>query len=525
MRLKISLATICGMFLTLLVLHGIRLFEGATNLRERTITEGMSQALLLGDIAEGLYNVEAYDEIQIRLETTAERLNIAVAFDSEFEPGIALAGDWGSFERTIVPQDTVYYHGEEVILQHYLPESGTALWVKLRRDFRSIWLTELKFMGYGALATLIVAIILSLFLNLIAVKPIMQVIRRLREIAKGEGDLTQRLNMDSRDEIGLLAKTFDEFMTHLQALVQEVVSVSETITQNMVDLSQTSSQLSEESQEVTQVVQSISAGAEQQSRRVEHMLQDSGHLSGFSDQVNRSAQEAQRVSVTVTQSASSGSTAIQTLAQKIADMSQVSHQAVHTVKALSEKSRRIQSIVRVIDDISRQVNLLALNAAIEAAHAGEQGRGFAVVAEEIRRLASQTEHATQDIARYIEEIEKISAETVQQTDVVTAKVSEGKKAIEETTVIFQTIASETDQSAQVIHHISELAAQQKEMVQTFVKTLENVAQSAETNLNLSQHVSTATQHQTTSMTDIRIRVQNTVACAQKLAALIDKFKV
>lgn len=526
MRLKIFVATIGGMFLFLLILHGIRIGEGYASLRERMEMEGKEYAFLLGEIAEGLYMDESLDAIQVRLERSAKQVGIpAVAYDSELERDLAVVGDFGEFKREMVEHDTTFSYQKDLIIQKYMPDSGTAIWVKVRPNLKSIVKREVKFFVLGAIFFGIVAVILSFVLDTIAVRPIKTVAKRLREIGQGGGDLTQRMRIESKDEIGALANAFDQLMEHLQTLVKQIVTTADEVTDDITNLSAVSEEVNASSQQVVMTIQEIASGAQKQSEETDGVFKGSEAVSEFADSVYQSAHETQEIAKMVRLSATSGEESMIDVTSRITEISKVSQQAMGIVKELRVKSRRIQSIVKAIDDISRQVNLLALNAAIEAAHAGEHGRGFGVVAEEIRRLAAQTDEATQQIAEIINEMERSTLETVQQTDIVTTKVKEGEKAIQTTSSILKNIASETGRSVTAIQNISQLTSQQKEMVLNLVQGLESIARVSEANASSAEEVSASSEEQTASMEEIAANIQSVQERVTVLADLVKKFKV
>lgn len=529
LRIKFLLASILGFFILLCIIFLIRIAVEFSNLRAQTVEQGWEYANLLGEIAEGLYLEESFANIQERLERGVEVTGVqGVVFDSEFEKNIAKVGIWEDFEaaeRAIVPRDTVYFREEEVILQKFFDYSGTALWVKMDVDSSSIISDELKFLFSELIAVVIVAAVLTVILDRIAINPIKKVTVRLENIARGDADLSQRLNIDSHDEIGRLGRAFDKLMEQLQDLIKKIMYNANFIKDDMSNLGAVSQEINASSQQVVNSIQRISEGAQKQSQETENIFQGSSRISEFADQVYQSANEAQNIAEIVMKSSSTGEKAMSETIDKFSDISEVSENASQVVRQLSEKSRRIGTIVQTIRNISRQVNLLALNAAIEAAHAGEYGRGFEVVADEIRGLASQTSTATEEIAEIIEKIENTTIETVEYTEAVRDQLSQGEDAINQTNSVLQEIASETERSVSAIKNISNLASQQKELVETFVTALQGIVEIAEANAASSEEISASSQEQTASLQEITSNIQEVLHRANILSDLVEKFKV
>ncbi len=526
MKKKIALIAFIVLFIFLCVQVFMRTVDATGALQNIVIESAKINADLLGETAESLFLEESYDEIQKRLERSAKRTNAqAVAFESEFEKDIAVYGDFGKeFKREFFDADSTFIYPDYIVFQRYFQESGTVLWYKASLSSAEIYKKELRYFGWGLVSVLLIALALYWIMNRIAVAPIMLVTTRLREISAGEADLSKRLKIQSKDEIGQLGEAFDQLMEHLQQLVQNISGVAQDISKDMTTLRASSDDVNNITMEIVKTIQEISKGAGQQSEETENILRISENVFQFAEQVFQSANQARTVADMVSRSAFSGRQSIEEMRVKMATISEVNRKAVNSVLDLSNKSQQISTIVETIDGISRQVNLLALNAAIEAARAGEHGRGFGVVAEEIRKLAGQTDSATTKIISIIEEIEKTTSETVQQTEAVSRKVSEGESVIRDSSIIFEKIASETDRSAGAIQTISEIASQQKEMVTTLVQTVEGIATVAESNAAGSEEVAASTEEQTASIEEITANIQEVFTRVNELSELVGKFK-
>ena len=259
----------------------------------------------------------------------------------------------------------------------------------------------------GSSAALIVAII-AIFLLIVAVvglflgnglvKPVLVIKQNLDDIAAGDGDLTRRLPETSNDELGALAKSFNQFVEKIHGLVRQIAEMTGQLNGLVSDMS-SQAQRSEEAmgrqrQETDQVATaihemssaahqvSISAqGASQAARKTSHVGQDARTV------VNRS---------------------IDSIHALIGDIGDSSSSLDH----LRQDVQSIASVVDVIRSVAEQTNLLALNAAIEAARAGDAGRGFAVVADEVRALASRTQQSTQEIHDMISSLQRGAQDAV-----------------------------------------------------------------------------------------------------------------
>ena len=258
---------------------------------------------------------------------------------------------------------------------------------------------------------------LLVFLVLSVIRPIRGVVERLKDIAQGEGDLTQRMPEDRRDEVGDLARWFNLFLEKLHVIIRDITGSAET-------LRFSSGMLVDLSSGMASSVESVTSNA--------------GELNNDTDGINStmnsvaSAMEQTATNVNlIASSAEEMSSTIGEIARNTEEMRTKSNGAVTQAKTACDKITRLVDAVNkigrvseTISEISEQTNLLALNATIEAARAGASGKGFAVVANEIKELASQTADATQEIAAQIQEIQQTASGSVEEVEAITTIIGE-----------------------------------------------------------------------------------------------------
>ncbi|MDW8078879.1 MAG: methyl-accepting chemotaxis protein [Thermoguttaceae bacterium] len=289
------------------------------------------------------------------------------------------------------------------------------------------------FLGVG------VAVVLGLTLARGIVRPVQRVVQLVKDVAEGEGDLTRRLEVVSRDEMSELAKNFNTFCDKLEVIVQEVKASAE--------------QFTEGARVVAEASQSLASSTQEQSASVEQISRSAQQLRQMSEQVREAAQAANELGRQAMAVAQEGG--------------QIVGRSVEHMQMIRASAQQIAEIIQVISEIASQTNLLALNAAIEAARAGEHGMGFAVVADEVRKLAERANQAAGEIGKLIKES--------------TARVEEGVQLSERTGEAFRRIMENVDSVARRISEIADsstLAASSAEEVARAVQTISQAVEQA-----------------------------------------------
>ena len=300
------------------------------------------------------------------------------------------------------------------------------------------------------------------------------VVGGLKDIAEGEGDLTRRLEENSKDELGDLARWFNTFIQRLQGIIKEIAEnagrlgassadlkgLSEKMAASATDMSHESAAVSSASEAVSLSTSSIASAMEQSS-------------------VNLSTVAAAAEEMTAT---------INDIVRNTEAANQITGRAVDQVKSASQRvsilgtaAQEIGKVTETITEISDQTNLLALNATIEAARAGEAGKGFAVVANEIKELARQTAAATAEIKQKISGIQHTTHGTISEIENISGVIDEVNQivstistAVEEQSNTTSEIAGNVAQASQGVQEVNETVAESTLAVEQVSQTLTRV---------------------------------------------------
>ncbi|MCP4581525.1 MAG: methyl-accepting chemotaxis protein [candidate division Zixibacteria bacterium] len=291
-------------------------------------------------------------------------------------------------------------------------------------------------------------------------RPVNSVVAMLEDIARGEGDLTKRIDISSKDEIGQLAVWFNTFMDKLHDIIYQVTLNIEQLATAATEISASSVQLSAGMTEQTNQAAQVSTAVEEMTATI---IETSKNTADAAEKASQAAGKSQE-----------GGQLAENTSRGMDKIVNSSIETAQNIQNLAEKAIAIGEIIEVIDDIADQTNLLALNAAIEAARAGEQGRGFAVVADEVRRLADRTTAATKEVADTIKEIQSDVSNANNQIADSKNTVDEGKDLVEKTNSSLNEIFSTIESVQDMMRQIASAANEQSAAAEDISKNVENV---------------------------------------------------
>ncbi len=400
--------------------------------------------------------------------------------------------------------------------------------------------SRILIIGIGVLA-IIAAVTLIVVLVKNIVVPIIKVKTGLVKMA--QGDLTEKVNISSRDEVGAMAHAYDQTQDRLNKLIAQLKENATQLASASDQLAFAAKQSSESTQQVATSAQQMAKGAQEQSNNAQDTAKSIEQLSGVISQLaegarNQSssvkkaiysisevsetmsvvAQNAAQAAKGAKQAADSAATGAEKSGLTLSGMEKIKSSTAEVARKIEElgiRSAEIGQIVAVIDGIAAQTNLLALNAAIEAARAGDQGRGFAVVSDEVRKLAERSANATKEIAVLIASIQKGVNEATQVTISGSNAVSHGyNMAMEAGQSLQQILKAASDVNTQV-ESISDKAQKVNSATNELVSVIDSVGAITEEN-------STATEHMAANAAEVSKSVETVAGIAEQNSAATEE---
>ncbi len=362
-----------------------------------------------------------------------------------------------------------------------------------------------------SLSVFIAVLFFGLFISLGITKALNQTINALQDIAEGQGDLTKRLNSSRADEIGQLSLFFNIFVEKLQTIIKEIINSANTLSSSSVRLSGISTQMTTNAGNTAERSHAVAAAAEEMATNVKFL---SAAMEGTSDNIQMVVAAAEEMTAT-----------IQEIAANTAKGSTITNSAVNTAIEVSQKINRLDGaakdigkVTETIADISEQTNLLALNATIEAARAGDAGKGFAVVAQEIKALAQQTAHATDEINTRISDVQLTTVDSV-------AAINRIVQVINEINEIMTTVAAAIEEQSATTREISKSLAHAASGVnEASNNTVQMSEATTEVTRNIAQ-VNQDTDQMNTGSVQVNDSAGQLAKLAEELNSMLGRFKI
>ena len=430
--------------------------------------------------------------------------NIQVHPDKSIASGTSLSSLFNTdIQNDLLNKDSINIlqtstHGGRFLAAKFIPSLNWFVIIELPTSeiYTPINNTSMQLVLMNVVVAILL-IIIGLWVALGVARPIIRASSMLSNIASGDADLTQQMQVDTKDEVGKLARSFNTFVGQLHSLITTIASNSREVTHIAKNLTASSLSTQNNTEEQQQSVDMIATAMHEMGATVHEIARNANETANAAKQSATDTANSERI--------------VQSSIEGINSLFEKMQSASNVIQTLAQDVGGISSVLEVIRGISEQTNLLALNAAIEAARAGEQGRGFAVVADEVRTLAQRTQESTEEINSMIHKLQGGAKDAVSAMDegIETARssVEEADKAGESLQNITNAIGIITDLSIQVATATEE----QSSVVEELNSHILNIKNMSDNTANESKNVN--------------IQCQNLNDSAAILNKMIGNFKV
>ncbi|MFC7686447.1 methyl-accepting chemotaxis protein [Ureibacillus sp. GCM10028918] len=378
----------------------------------------------------------------------------------------------------------------------------------------------------ATLLVIVIALVIGTGIVYFIIRSIVAPIKDLKEkaITISNGDLTQSIKVRTTDEIGDLGKAFISMQDNLKALLRNIEQNAEQVAASAEELSASSEETSAVTEQVSTSIQQVSSSVEKQKVSVEasvlalnEISDGATHIANFSSEVTELTQEASKQALEGGESVGKIVNQMESIHESVSESNKIIH-------SLTERSKQVDSILKIITGIAEQTNLLSLNASIEAARAGEHGKGFAVVANEVKKLAEQSRESAKDIQDIISAIQDDTENTVKIMSHVTQEVNNGVNISNEAVTRFYTIIDTMNKVTPQMEEVSATVQQVSASIQETTERVNDNALLAQGNAAASEEVAASAEQQLAAMEEISASAQALTEMAEELQVLISKYK-
>ncbi|WP_077621254.1 methyl-accepting chemotaxis protein [Sediminibacillus massiliensis] len=383
--------------------------------------------------------------------------------------------------------------------------------------------TMLILLGVIVVSILLIMSTTGIILN----RSITKSIRILKEGARniGEGNLSYRISLNTKDEMAELGDTFNIMAAKMETSILKVKSASETLGHSSTNLAAVSEQSAAQTEEVNAAINQVAAGSQDQAQQIEESTLLIEQTVSAIDRTYTSTQEISRALKLAEKEGENGRQTVLELESSSASFIELAAHLSSEVKLAAEHSQEINAIVSTIEDIADSTNLLALNAAIESARAGESGRGFAVVAAEVRKLAERSKHEASQIHELVSEMHQQMNTLTTEADKFSLYQQGQESAVNKTKTTFDRISAQIYDINNKIGGVKDSVAEVTGVNDDLKKKLLEIKAISEEAVATTEEVAASSEAQTQSIEGVSHASIELQSLSQELSAEVSQFSI